>query len=203
MEIKVNYQNSILINNKIYVDPLKVGGEVKAQYIFITHPHWDHFSIEDIKKILTSKTIIVCPQTMKADIENLFNNEIVYVEPNQNYEIGDIVVKTVSSYNINKQFHKKENNWVGYVLSVNGETVMIVGDSDNTPELNQVKTDILLVPIGGTYTMNHMEAAELVNSIKPKIVIPTHYGNIVGDKNMGNEFKKLILPEIVCELQLK
>ena len=160
-------------------------------------------SDEDIKKILTSKTIIVCPQTMKADIENLFNNEIVYVEPNQNYEIGDIVVKTVSSYNINKQFHKKENNWVGYVLSVNGETVMIVGDSDNTPELNQVKTDILLVPIGGTYTMNHMEAAELVNSIKPKIVIPTHYGNIVGDKNMGNEFKKLILPEIVCELQLK
>lgn len=200
MDIKVNFHNSILINNCVYIDPLKVSGNIKAKYIFITHSHWDHFSVEDIKKILTSETIIVCPKTMMQDIENRFNNEIIYVEPNQNYIIGDFELKTVSSYNINKHYHPKENGWVGYVLCVNGETVMIVGDSDNTPELNNIKTDVLMVPIGGTYTMNIQEAANLTNSIKPKKVIPTHYGEIVGEKSYGKEFEKLINRDIVCEL---
>lgn len=202
MDIKVNFHNSILINNCVYIDPLKVSGNIKAKYIFITHSHWDHFSVEDIKKILTSETIIVCPKTMMQDIENRFNNEIIYVEPNQNYIIGDFELKTVSSYNINKHYHPKENGWVGYVLCVNGESVMIVGDSDNTSELNEIKTDILLVPIGGTFTMDYKEAAKLVNTIQPKKVIPTHYGEIVGDKSLGEEFKKLISKNIICELQL-
>ena len=77
---------------------------------------------------------------------------------------------------------------------------MVVGDSDNTPELNKIKTDILLVPIGGTYTMNVEEAAKLTNNIKPRKVIPTHYGEIVGEKDLGKEFEKLIDKNIVCEL---
>ena len=75
-----------------------------------------------------------------------------------------------------------------------------VGDSDNTPELNKIKTDFLLVPIGGTYTMTIEEAARLANNIKPKKVIPTHYGEIVGEKDFGEKFEKLIDGDIVCEL---
>ena len=202
MEIKVNYQNSILINNEIYVDPLKVDGKVKAKYIFITHPHWDHFSTDDIKKTLTKTTKFICPKSMKKDIENLFDNPIIYVEPKQVYNVDDIEFKTFHSYNINKQFHPKENLWVGYILKIADETVAIVGDSDNTPELKEIKEDILLVPIGGHYTMTLQEAAELTNIINPKKVIPTHYGEIVGNKNMGKEFQTLLNKNIICELQI-
>ena len=202
MEIKVNYQNSILINNEIYIDPLKVDGNITAKYIFITHPHWDHFSIEDIKKVLTTTTKIICPKSMKKDIENLFNNTITYVEPNLVYNVDGIKFTTFYSYNIDKQFHPKENLWVGYVLNIDNKTIAIVGDSDNTPELRKIKTDILLVPIGGHYTMTLQEAAELTNVINPKKVIPTHYGEIVGNKNMGKEFQTLINKNIICELQI-
>lgn len=202
MEIKVNYQNSILINNEIYVDPLKVDGKIKAKYIFITHPHWDHFSVDDIKKVLTSTTKFICPKSMKKDIENLFDNPIIYVEPNQFYNVDNIEFKTCHSYNLDKQFHPKENSWVGYNLKIADERVAIVGDSDNTPELKEIKTDILLVPIGGHYTMTLQEAAELTNIINPKKVIPTHYGDIVGNKNMGKEFQTFLNKNIMCELQI-
>ena len=75
-------------------------------------------------------------------------------------------------------------------------------DSDATPELNGLKTDVLLVPIGGTYTMTVWEASQLTNNIKPKKVIPTHYGEIVGEKSLGKEFEKLINKDIVCELKI-
>jgi len=199
MDIKINCHSSICVNGDIWFDPFRVEGG-KAKYVFVTHSHWDHFSIEDIKKILTSETKIICPVSMKGDIEDLFDCEIIYVEPEKRYQIDDLMVDVVSSYNITKQFHPKVNGWVGYNVTIDGEKVMVVGDSDNTPELNQVKTDVLLVPIGGTYTMTLSEAAELANNIKPKKVIPTHYGEIVGEKDFGKEFEKLIDKDIICEV---
>ena len=202
MDIKVNCQNSILINEEIYVDPLRVDGKVKAKYIFITHSHWDHFSVEDIKKVVTSSTKIICPESMKGEIEGAFENEIIYVHPEQKYVIDEIGVETFCAYNINKPFHPKQNAWVGYILTIANERVAIVGDSDVTPELLNIKTDILLLPIGGHYTMDLHEAAELANTIRPKKVIPTHYGDIVGNKNMGKQFKSLTSNDIDCEVQL-
>ena len=199
MDIKINCHSSICVNDEIWFDPIRVDG-VKAKYIFVTHSHWDHFSVDDIKKILTNGAKIVCPLSMKIEVQNLFENEIVFVEPEKSYQIDDLMVDVISSYNITKQFHPKANGWVGYNVTIDGEKVLIVGDSDNTPELNQVKTDVLLVPIGGTYTMTIEEAAELANNIKPKKVIPTHYGEIVGEKDFGKEFEKLIDGEIECEL---
>lgn len=202
MNIRVNYQNSILIDERIYVDPLKVDGGVPAQFIFITHPHWDHFSVEDIKKIVTKETIIVCPKTMKGEVEKHFDNASLYVEPSKNYKLGDMEFETFASYNTSKPFHPKENQWVGYQFNIDGQTVAVVGDSDSTPELEKLKTDILLIPIGGHYTMTFEEGARLTNIICPKRVIPTHYGDIVGDQTMGEKFKALINSNIDCQLQL-
>lgn len=199
MDIKINCHSSICVNDEIWFDPFRVTGG-KAKYIFITHSHWDHFSVEDIKKILVKETKIICPISMKNDIEGLFENEIVFVEPEKQYKIDDLKAETIVAYNMDKQFHPKKNGWVGYNVEINGEKVMVVGDSDNTPELNNVEIDILLVPIGGTYTMNVHEAAELTNSIKPKKVIPTHYGEIVGEKGLGKEFELLVDDSIACEI---
>jgi len=202
MNITVNYHNSIIINNNIVIDPLKIDSCIQAKYIFITHPHWDHYSIEDINKITTVNTTIICPEAMREEISNNFNNKIIFVVPNQYYKIDNISFSTFPSYNINKQFHPKDNLWVGYNIIVDNQQVAIIGDSDLTQELENLKCDILLIPIGGTYTMNVEEAAKLTNTIKPKIVIPTHYGEIVGNKKMGIQFQKLIDSNITCSIQL-
>lgn len=203
MDIKINCHSSICVNGEIWFDPFRVDSGSDAKLIFVTHSHWDHFSVEDIKKILTSRTKIVCPKSMQSDIDGVFENEIIFVEPEQSYEVDGVKFETFCSYNMNKQFHPKENNWVGYNVLVGDKKVAVVGDTDNTPELNKLETDVLLVPIGGTYTMSVQEAAELVNHIKPKVVIPTHYGEIVGEKSFGKEFQKLIDKDIVCELKIQ
>ena len=202
MKVNVNFHSSVLIDDRIYVDPLKVDGKTKADYIFITHSHWDHFSVEDIKKIITEKTIIVCPLSMKGEYEENFSNKVIFVEPSKFYKIGEIEFETFPSYNTNKNFHPKTNNWVGYVLKINNQKIAVVGDSDNTSELRAIKTDILLIPIGGHYTMNVEEAAEATNVIMPKKVIPTHYGDVVGKTDLGQKFKKMINKNIDCEIQL-
>lgn len=203
MNIKVNCQNSILINNNIYVDPFKLKDLSKAKYIFITHSHFDHYSIDDISKILDNNTIIICPLSMKEEVEKHFNVSTLFVEPNKTYTLDDFTFETFHSYNINKPFHPKSNNWVGYTLCIDNEKITIVGDSDVTDELKELKTDILLLPIGGHFTMTLDEAAELTNLIQPKKVIPTHYGEVVGNINMGATFKTLVNKDIICELQLK
>lgn len=202
MDIKINCHSSICVNGEIWFDPFRVDSGSDAKLIFVTHSHWDHFSVEDIKKILSRQTIIICPKSMQSDIDGVFENKIVFVEPEKQYIVDGIKFDTFCSYNMNKHFHPKENNWVGYNVFIDGEWVAVVGDSDATPELNELKTDILLVPIGGTYTMTMQEAADLTNKIKPKKVIPTHYGEIVGEKSLGKEFEKLIDKDIVCELKI-
>ena len=139
---------------------------------------------------------------MQNEILNLFPNNVIFVEPNKSYNFEGVVFDTFPSYNINKKYHPKDNQWLGYLLTINNEKVAIIGDSDFTPELINIKTDVLLGPIGGEYTMSLQDAAKLTNLIKPKKVIPTHYGEIVGHKNMGNEFKTLVNKNIVCEIQL-
>ena len=105
----------------------------------------------------------------------------------------------VPAYNPAKKFHPQANNWLGYAVTMDGATYYVTGDTDVTPEAQQVNCDILLAPIGGTYTMNAEEAAEFAAAIKPAIFVPTHYGNIIGTPDDGKLLaKKLsaIAPEI-------
>ena len=80
---------------------------------------------------------------------------------------------------------------MGYKVIKDGTVYMIPGDTDKTPELESLSgIDVLFVPIGGTYTMNAKEAAELANQVKPNLVIPMHYGSVVGTKSDEKEFLK-------------
>ena len=115
-------------------------------------------------------------------------------------EFGEINFKTIPAYNTNKQFHPRENNWVGYLIELNNITYYIAGDTDITEENKKIKCDIAFVPVGGTYTMDFKEAANLINIIKPKIAIPIHYGCIVGNKEDGINFSKLLNNDIKCKI---
>lgn len=199
--VDVLHHSSIRIEKEkvIYVDPFEINKNYNdADIIMITHSHYDHYSEEDIEKVRKDTTKIVVPNELLADVLGLeFSQEnIIAVEPNNNYEIDGIKIETVPAYNTNKQFHPRENQWVGYIIRLNGIRYYIAGDTDITEENKKVQCDVALVPVGGTYTMTAQEAAKLVNTIKPKIAIPTHYGSIVGNKQDGKEFVELLHPEI-------
>lgn len=184
--IKLFCHSSIKITGSkiIYVDPYKIEEESHdADFVLCTHTHYDHFSPEDIEKVKKKSTIIIAP----TDISG-----IIKVVPNVKYEIEGLKFKTTYAYNENKEFHPKANNWVGYIIELDDKKYFIAGDTDNIPELKGVKCDVAFIPIGGTYTMDKKEAAELCKNIEAEIVIPTHYGLIVGKKTDGEEFAKLI-----------
>ena len=187
--IEINCHSSIKISKgkTIYIDPFKIEKEsYDADIIIITHNHYDHYSPEDIEKIEKEETILVAPKTVKA-LSKMRN--VILVEPNNTYEVQGVKIETIASYNINKKFHPKENEWVGYIIEIQGMRYFIAGDTDITPENKQVKCDIAFIPVGGTYTMNAEEGAELANTIKPQIAIPTHYGSVVGNREDGEIFK--------------
>ena len=200
MNINVNYHSSIKIED-IYVDPYNIK-EGNAKYIFITHSHYDHYSLEDINKIVNKDTVFVCTKDVADDLKNRLSNDIFVVEPNKTYSLNGIGFETISSYNISKKFHPKVNGWVGYVITVNGVRYAILGDSDLTDDVKNIKCDVLFAPIGGTYTMNANEASELTNIINPKLVIPVHYNSIVGDKSCEMEFLKGLNKEIEYKIYL-
>ena len=191
--IRLIAQSAIRIVNKgtiIYFDPYLINNcDNDADYIFITHSHYDHYSPEDIKKIIKPDTKIIVPKDLEKSIES---SNILVVEPDKEYVIGDISFKTTRSYNNNKSFHKKEYNWVGYIVNIDNNKVYVSGDTDYIDEMHNINCDIAFVPIGGTYTMDYKEASMAINTIKPKLAIPTHYGTIVGSTKDAFEFQKLV-----------
>lgn len=193
-------------NIKIYFDPYEINeNNNDADIIFITHNHYDHYSENDIKKIYNANTKFIITKDLEKELLNLGikKENIVTVAPNNNYNVLDISFKTIPAYNINKPFHPQENNWVGYLINYNNFTYYIAGDTDITEDNKLIKCDVAFLPIGGKYTMNYKEAAELTNIIKPKIVVPIHYGLIVGTTEDAIEFSKLINKDITCKILIK
>lgn len=190
----------------IYVDPFKITKEYNdADIIFCTHSHYDHFSEDDIIKVKNDDTVLVITPDCLDKAKNLgFDSKrIIIVEPNRKYKILGISFETVPAYNLEKDYHKQENNWVGYILEINDITYYIAGDTDLIPEVKSVNCDVAFLPIGGTYTMTAKEAANLANIIEPQIVIPTHYGAIVGTKDDEIIFKENLNENIECVIMIK
>lgn len=195
-EVRINCHSSIKIQRSrtIYIDPFKIdSGLHDADFIFITHSHYDHFSIEDITKIVKPSTVFITVPETKSGLESLEipENQIIIVKPNNEYEVKGIKFKTVVAYNKNKDFHPKKNNWVGYIIELDNIKYYIAGDTDNTKEIQNIKCDVAFLPIGGKYTMNAKEAAKLADKINAEIVVPIHYGSIVGTQEDLEKFIKL------------
>ena len=192
--IEVNTQNSIRIISRervIYVDPLEIAGEKHdADFIFVTHDHYDHFSPEDIRKAAKPDSILIVPEKMAGKAQEVSDavGRIETVKPAVNRDINGLEFETIPAYNLLKPFHPRSAEWVGYVLMTGGRRIYIAGDTDATKEAKAVKCDIAIVPIGGTYTMDAKKAAELVNTIRPDIAVPVHYGSIVGKPSDGDVF---------------
>jgi L-ascorbate metabolism protein UlaG (beta-lactamase superfamily) len=172
---------------QLYIDPWKLSVESPpADLIFITHSHYDHCSPQDIEKIAKNSTIIVAPKDAAKSIKG----NVVPVVPGQSYDVAGLKVQTIPSYNLNKHFHPKQNNWVGYHVTLStGQRIYHSGDTDATPEMRKVVCDIAFLPCGGKYTMDGKEAAAAANIFLPTAVIPMHWGDIVGSQSDAEEFR--------------
>ena len=207
--IEVFTQSSIRIRcgaGTVYADPFRMKiSPHDADIVLITHDHYDHFSPEDLAKVINPATILVVPEKV-ADKAAAFSAQVKAIEtvlPGQQYQIAGLSLETVPSYNRIKPFHPKKNGWVGYLLDLDGQRVFIAGDTDKTKENSTVQCDIALVPVGGKFTMDAKEAAELINTIRPAAAIPTHYGTIVGKKSDGERFASMVDPAIETKIILQ
>lgn len=116
-EVKVLCHSSIKISGSkiIYVDPFRIEKDLNdADYIFCTHSHYDHFSKEDIEKVIKDDTILVVTRDIEKEVLEIVKTEerLVLVEPEKKYKVKDLEFETTYAYNKNKPFHPKKNNWV-------------------------------------------------------------------------------------------
>ena len=194
--LRIKYNDKV-----IYFDPFQISDYSKdADYIFITHPHYDHFSEDDLKKIMKDNSIIIAPNELEDKCKSLGFKYIVCVSPNNKYGVDDIIFSTVNAYNIGKPFHPKESNWVGYIVTLNDETIYVSGDTDIVDEIKNINCDIACICIGGHYTCDYKEAVEYIREIKPKYAIPTHYKTVVGTEEDAENFKDAL--DGICEIKI-
>jgi L-ascorbate metabolism protein UlaG (beta-lactamase superfamily) len=182
----------------IYIDPYQLSkmqqNKNDADVILISHDHYDHLSIDDLKHVISKQTSIIAAKECSEQLKEIDVREVKTVRPGDKIVIRDIPIETVPAYNTNKKFHPKADEKVGYILTVNNQRIYHTGDTDIIPEMKSINPDIAFVPVSGTYVMTAEEAAQAVDEyIRPKkIAIPMHYGSIVGTDKDAERFTQLV-----------
>ncbi|HXN03441.1 MAG TPA: MBL fold metallo-hydrolase [Candidatus Acidoferrum sp.] len=179
----------------LYIDPWGLGDkEEPADVVFITHAHADHYEPKDIEKIRKSTTQFVAPKDVADNLEAppLPLRNVKAVKPGDAIEVMGIKVEAVHAYSTVEhrlQTHPKSNNWVGYILTLDGNRYWFSGDGDPNPDIEKIKADVALICVGGDpYVMGPSEAAGVVKKIRPQLAVPNHYGFVVGVASDGEKF---------------
>jgi L-ascorbate metabolism protein UlaG (beta-lactamase superfamily) len=166
----------------IYVDPAAMAGDYsglpKADMIFITHEHGDHFDQKALEQITTPRTSVVATPVVASQIKNsivMKNGEALILE--------GFEVEAVPAYNLvnfrgdGTPYHPKGTG-NGYVITFGDKRVYVAGDTENIPEMKQLKNiDIAFLPMNLPYTMTPEMVADAARAFKPKILYPYHYGD--------------------------
>lgn len=173
---------SILFDGKhIYVDPVdeyaQYGELPKADLILITHSHYDHLDMAAIDRLHTANTKIVCDKTSAE----AFEFDCITMTPGtKSQPLNGIEIEAVPAYNISEghlQFHPKEREDCGYILTIGGTRLYIAGDTENNDDIKALENiDIAFLPVNQPFTMTVDQAVDVIEAIRPKIFYPYHYG---------------------------
>ena len=188
----------------VYLDPWELrGDQPKADIILVSHPHYDHLSEPDVKKLSGPDTVVVgTADTIEKLGGSLKNLKFETASPGAKLTVKAIPIECTAAYNANKKFHPQSSGWVGYRFEVGGRSIYHTGDCDDIPEVRAMKADVLLIPVGGTYTMTAEEAAAVTTAIKPQVAVPMHWGKIVGSIEDAHLFKaRAGVPVTILEVE--
>ncbi len=193
----------ITADRTIYIDPYQIEGGRPADIIIITHDHFDHFNLDDIRKILKPDTVIVAAEHCISQLKEIKAGRIEPIKPGSKINVSGVEVTVVPAYNVNKfkepgvVFHTRQYGGVGVIVKVAGVSIYHAGDTDFIEEMRDIKVDVALLPVSGTYVMTAEEAAKAAEVVKPAVAIPMHYGGFVGTLEDAQKFKRLSKCETV------
>ena len=206
---------------RIVVDPYHVSEDLeKVDVVLLTHSHYDHCSVEDLHKLIRPGVVIVGPADVQSKVMKLEGVRMEVIEVGDEVALNGVKVEAVAAYNKDKEFHPKEEGWLGYVIkfpgneelasssSLNGPspgqsrssvTVYHAGDTDSIPEQKHLtghgchgKEFVCLLPVSGKYVMDAEEAAEVASLLSPDLAIPMHYGaGVAGTQEDAERFVEL------------
>ncbi len=203
--IKIDFlgHDGFIITNeqgkRIAIDPYNVSAGVeKADFILITHGHYDHCSVKDISALAKQGTMVIAPPDTQSKLTRIEGIKMELMQIGDILDFGKIVIEAVPAYNIGKDFHPKSEGWLGYVLKMGNVIVYHSGDTDRIPEMQKLSGYgkqgnelIVLLPVSGTYVMSAEEAAEAASMLNPSIAIPMHYGaGVAGTLDDAQRFVK-------------
>jgi len=165
----------------IHVDPFSAVADYstlpKADIVLLAHEHMDHLDLKALNPVRTDKTIVVLPEVCAKQVEGglvMKNGDVKTV--------GGLKIEAVPAYNI---VHKRETGQPfhpkgvgnGYIITFGDKRVYVAGDTENIPEMKNIKNiDVAFLPMNLPYTMTPEMAADAARMIKPRILYPYHYG---------------------------
>jgi L-ascorbate metabolism protein UlaG (beta-lactamase superfamily) len=183
----------------IYVDPVGGAEEFKGQkspdIILITDIHGDHMNKETLSAVLTKKTKIIAP---KAVVESIEMGEVLI--NGMTTKVQGVSIKAIPMYNLTEERLKNhpKGRGNGYLITALGKNIYISGDTEDIPEMRQLKNiDYAFVCMNLPYTMSVDQAASAVLEMKPKYVFPYHYRGSDVDK-----FKELVAVDKAITVEL-
>ncbi len=183
----------------VYFDPWKVKQDLpQADIVLVSHNHYDHCSVEDVKKISKKETVVVTNESCASIFINI---ELKVVKPNDRTVVNDVEIEVFPAYNTNKTFHPRSAGGLGFVVTLSGQRIYHCGDADFISEMKDIRCDIALLAVSGTYVMTASEAAKAAEVIRPKVAIPMHFGDIVGSSKDAEEFT-MLCQELPIEVKI-
>ena len=189
-------QSSVRIRRagiEMHIDPWGVPEESVADYILLTHPHYDNFSEDDIARVRGPHTIVVAPASMRKQLEGVDH----LMRPGDMVHLEGVEILAVPAYNHTKKFHPPESDWLGYVFTLNDVTFYHSGDTDFLEAMNEIRCDVAFLPCDGHYTMGPEDTARAATACRARVVVPVHWGGPVGTRENAERVQELFDGEVV------
>lgn len=169
---------------EIHVDPWGVTEKGEADYILLTHPHYDNFSEEDIARVRGEDTVVVAPASMRKQLGDVDH----FVRPGDLIQLSHIDILAVPAHNPDRKFHPADSGWLGFVFTVDNVTYFHAGHTDPLESMAGIRCDVALIPCCSDYTMGAQEAAAVAEVCGASVLIPLHWDD---SPDGAEEVKKL------------